>query len=52
MIILKPFSIIELVARVQALLRRVKENKREMELIHSGPFQLDLLQENYIGMRK
>ncbi|QWI52624.1 response regulator transcription factor [Bacillus mycoides] len=41
----KPFSIIELVARVQALLRRVKENKRDMKSIHSGPFQLDLLQE-------
>ncbi|MED1287652.1 response regulator transcription factor [Bacillus mycoides] len=41
----KPFSIIELVARVQALLRRVKENKRDMKSIHSGPFQLDFLQE-------
>ncbi|PET96784.1 DNA-binding response regulator [Bacillus cereus] len=41
----KPFSIIELVARVQALLRRVKENKRDMKSIHSGPFQLDLLQD-------
>ncbi|MBJ8073029.1 two component transcriptional regulator, winged helix family [Bacillus mycoides] len=40
----KPFSIIELVARVQSLLRRVKENKMDMKWIHSGPFQLNLLQ--------
>ncbi|PGX12072.1 response regulator transcription factor [Bacillus sp. AFS033286] len=40
----KPFSIIELVARVQALLRRVNENKKDMKSIHSEPFQLNLLQ--------
>ncbi|QWH20860.1 response regulator transcription factor (plasmid) [Bacillus mycoides] len=40
----KPFSIIELVARVQLLLRRVRENKMDMKWIHSGPFQLNLLQ--------
>ncbi|NWK68996.1 response regulator transcription factor [Bacillus paramycoides] len=40
----KPFSIIELVARVQSLLRRVKENKKDMKSIHSGPFHLNLLQ--------
>jgi len=39
----KPFSIIELVARVQSLLRRIQKNKKELELIHSGPFQLNLL---------
>ncbi|TKI80684.1 response regulator, partial [Bacillus wiedmannii] len=36
----KPFSIIELVARVQSLLRRIKKNKKDLKLIHSGPFQL------------
>lgn len=41
----KPFSIIELVARVQSLLRRVKENKTDMESIQSGPFKLNILQE-------
>jgi DNA-binding response OmpR family regulator len=41
----KPFSIIELVARVKSLLRRVKENEKDMGSIHSGPFQLNLLQE-------
>ncbi len=40
----KPFSIIELVARVQSLLRRIKKNKKNLKLIHSGPFQLNLLQ--------
>ncbi|MBE5107898.1 response regulator transcription factor [Bacillus thuringiensis] len=41
----KPFSIIELVARVQSLLRRVKQNKKDIKSIHSGPFQLNLIQE-------
>ncbi len=41
----KPFNIIELVARVQSLLRRVKETKKNMESIHSEPFQLNILQE-------
>ncbi|MFB7121807.1 response regulator transcription factor [Bacillus tropicus] len=41
----KPCNIIELVARVKSLLRRVKENEKGVESIHSGPFQLDLLQE-------
>ncbi|SDY72188.1 Response regulator receiver domain-containing protein [Bacillus sp. 166amftsu] len=41
----KPFSTVELVARVQSLLRRVKENKQNMESIHSEPFQLNLIQE-------
>ncbi|WP_144507308.1 response regulator transcription factor [Bacillus mycoides] len=40
----KPFSIIELVARVQSLLRRVKKTKEDMKWIHSGPFQLNILQ--------
>ncbi|MDZ4406733.1 response regulator transcription factor [Bacillus cereus] len=40
----KPFSILELVARVQSLLRRIKENKKDMKSIHSGPFQLNLPQ--------
>ncbi|EJV43117.1 hypothetical protein IEK_05529 [Bacillus toyonensis] len=39
----KPFSIIELVARVQSLLRRIQKNKKDLELLHSGPFQLNLL---------
>ncbi|SDE18652.1 DNA-binding response regulator, OmpR family, contains REC and winged-helix (wHTH) domain [Bacillus wiedmannii] len=39
----KPFSIIELVARVQSLLRRIQKNKKDLKLIHSGPFQLNLL---------
>ncbi|EJQ91757.1 two component transcriptional regulator, winged helix family [Bacillus mycoides] len=41
----KPFSPIELTARVQALLRRVKGNKENMESIHSEPFRLNLQQE-------
>ncbi|MED0988094.1 response regulator transcription factor [Bacillus paramycoides] len=41
----KPFSIIGLVARVQSLLRRVKGNRKDMESIHSGPFQLNFLHE-------
>ncbi len=41
----KPFSSIELTARVQALLRRVKGNKENMESIHSEPFRLNLQQE-------
>ncbi|WP_088091504.1 response regulator transcription factor, partial [Bacillus wiedmannii] len=41
----KPFNIIELVARVQSLLRRVKETKKDKESIHSEPFKLNILQE-------
>ncbi|PDY07959.1 DNA-binding response regulator, partial [Bacillus cereus] len=41
----KPFSINELVARVQSLLRRVKETKKDMASIHSEPFKLNILQE-------
>ncbi|MGG0233722.1 response regulator transcription factor [Bacillus tropicus] len=40
----KPFSIVELVARVQSLLRRIKKNKNDLKWIHSGPFHLNLLQ--------
>ncbi|PEJ99993.1 response regulator transcription factor [Bacillus wiedmannii] len=40
----KPFSISELVARVQSLLRRINKNKKDFKLIHSGPFQLNVLQ--------
>ncbi|MEG7928054.1 response regulator transcription factor [Bacillus cereus] len=39
----KPFSINELVARVQSLLRRIQKKEKDLELIHSGPFQLNLL---------
>ena len=41
----KPFNIIELIARVQSLLRRVKETKKDMASIHSEPFKLNILQE-------
>ncbi|KEK24163.1 response regulator transcription factor [Bacillus gaemokensis] len=41
----KPFSPIELTARVQSLLRRVKVNEESTEVIQSGPFLLNLLQE-------
>ncbi|KUH42013.1 hypothetical protein M2E15_2105 [Bacillus mycoides] len=41
----KPFSPIELTARVQAILRRVKGNKENIESIHSEPFRLNLQQE-------
>ncbi|MGE6509890.1 response regulator transcription factor [Bacillus cereus] len=40
----KPFNTIELVARVQALLRRIKKNNKNIKLIHSAPFQLNLTQ--------
>lgn len=43
--IAKPFSPIELVARVQSLLRRLKVNEENMESIQSGPFLLNLSQE-------
>lgn len=43
--IAKPFSPIELVARVQSLLRRLKVNEENIESIQSGPFLLNLLQE-------
>lgn len=41
----KPFSPIELNARVQALLRRIKVNNEKMESIPSGSFVLNLRQE-------
>lgn len=43
--IAKPFSPIELVARVQSLLRRLKVNEENIESIHSGSFVLNLVQE-------
>ncbi|MBE7106764.1 response regulator transcription factor [Bacillus cereus] len=41
----KPFSTVELLARIQSLLRRVKVNEENIESIHSGSFVLNLRQE-------
>ncbi|KFM95203.1 DNA-binding response regulator [Bacillus clarus] len=41
----KPLSLIEVNARVQALLRRIKVNNKKMEFILSKPFILNLQQE-------
>ncbi|MBU5220711.1 response regulator transcription factor [Bacillus albus] len=42
----KPFSPMELIARIQSLLRRINFNFEDSDLIHSGPFVLNILQEN------
>lgn len=41
----KPFSTVELLARIQSLLRRVKVNEENIESIQSGSFVLNLRQE-------
>ncbi|MDM5188227.1 response regulator transcription factor [Bacillus sp. DX4.1] len=43
--IAKPFSPVELIARIQSLLRRVKMNEENVEVIQSGPFTLNHSQE-------
>lgn len=42
----KPFSPMELIARIQSILRRININVKERDLIHSGPFILNTLYEN------
>ncbi|EJR80224.1 response regulator transcription factor [Bacillus cereus group sp. MYBK249-1] len=48
----KPFSPMELIARIQSLLRRINLNTEDSDLIHSGPFVLNILQENLYNQGK
>lgn len=42
----KPFSPTELIARIKSLLRRINLNMKDGDLIHSGPFVLNNLEES------
>lgn len=39
----KPFSILELIARVRAILRRSSPNQAQKRIIQSGPYRIDLI---------
>ncbi len=43
--IAKPFSPVELTARIQSLLRRMKYMMKKRDMITSGPFSLNVIEE-------
>lgn len=40
----KPFSMLELIARIQAILRRTRKQEAQPRVLRSGPFRINLLQ--------
>ena len=48
--IAKPFSPVELTARIQSLLRRIEVHDEKADMITSGPFSLNVIEERLYKM--